>query len=72
MEVVYEEVGGNGDALGMQTANAAHQHHLSTSSVAGLLKESKSPFILCHSLKTRCYCLSENRLGGGGGEALKL
>lgn len=49
--MVYEEIRVKGDAPGIQTARAAYQYHLSTSSVAGLLKQSWNPPILCHSLE---------------------
>ena len=47
----YLEIRGKGDAPGIQTGRAARQDHLSTSSVAGLLKQSWNPPILCHSLE---------------------
>ena len=49
--MVYEEIRGTGDAPGIQTASAARQYHLSTSSAAGLPKHRWKPPILCHSLE---------------------
>ena len=56
---VSEEIRGKGDAPRIQTASAARQYHLSTSSVAGLLKQSWNPPILCHSLEMMLFSQEE-------------
>lgn len=57
--MVSEEIRGKGDAPRIQTASAARQYHLSTSSVAGLLKQSWNPPILCHSLEMMLFSQEE-------------